>query len=152
MSGVIHTDDVKHQLRDVDAEHAHLLCHGTRLLWSMVAHDIATILAHRSCTGMRRVHFIITRPNPWTRFADTTYRGNGCWPRWRSLLSGGKSFLGHYRSIASSSVAGLRPGMKSGLPTTMPCSSSRRLCCGSDLQTRPRTARAAPCHVGCDSG
>jgi hypothetical protein len=32
MSAVIHADDVKHQLRDVDAEHAHLLCHGTRLL------------------------------------------------------------------------------------------------------------------------
>ena len=29
---VIHPNDVKHLLRDVDAEYTHLLCHGTRLL------------------------------------------------------------------------------------------------------------------------
>jgi hypothetical protein len=36
----MHADDVKHQLRDVDAEYAHLLGHETRLLWSMVAHEL----------------------------------------------------------------------------------------------------------------
>jgi hypothetical protein len=29
---VIQTNDVKHLRRDVDAEYAHVLCHGTRLL------------------------------------------------------------------------------------------------------------------------
>jgi hypothetical protein len=31
--GVIHADDVKHQLGNVDDEYAHLLCHEARLLW-----------------------------------------------------------------------------------------------------------------------
>jgi hypothetical protein len=29
---VIHTNDVKHLLRDIDAEYTHVLCHETRLL------------------------------------------------------------------------------------------------------------------------
>jgi hypothetical protein len=32
MSGVIHTDEVKHQLGDVDPEYAYFLCRRTRLL------------------------------------------------------------------------------------------------------------------------
>ncbi len=32
MPAVIHADDVKHLLRDVDAEYAHVLCDGTCLL------------------------------------------------------------------------------------------------------------------------
>jgi hypothetical protein len=30
---ILHADDAKHPCRDVDAEYAHVLCHGTRLLW-----------------------------------------------------------------------------------------------------------------------
>jgi hypothetical protein len=33
LTGVIHADDVKHQLCDVDAEHSYFLCHGSRLFW-----------------------------------------------------------------------------------------------------------------------
>jgi hypothetical protein len=32
LTGVIHPNNVKHQLGKVDAKYAHLLCHGIRLL------------------------------------------------------------------------------------------------------------------------
>jgi hypothetical protein len=33
MPGVIHPDDVKDELGDIDAEYSDGLCHGTCLLW-----------------------------------------------------------------------------------------------------------------------
>jgi len=58
--GVIHADDVKHQLRDVDAKYADLVCHGTCHPWMNGCDDATTILTYRSRTEKKRVHFIRT--------------------------------------------------------------------------------------------
>jgi hypothetical protein len=51
MSGVLHPDDVQPELGDIDAEYAHLLCHGTCLLW------VNGCRQYRNHSGLSKPHW-----------------------------------------------------------------------------------------------